>query len=191
MNTAWRILNNKISNLEKQQKQRGGAAQSWDWYENRVYPSIPPSTVINVRGGRMWVSPSFWAESWYNEDASFDLSNTAECFPSYTFTNPNWYLPVGVTKEDGYFDDAGLYLYGPDHPDSDGGGFVEYETATEAENAIDSILNDGYGHGGNPICQLILRNNGNVSLPNQFMPIDQVNRGRSYFYGDIRKIYRF
>ena len=188
---TWGVLDGKISSLEKQQRQRGSAVQSQDWYENRVYPSIPPSTIINVRGGRIWITPSFWAQSWYNEDASFDLSNTSECFPSYTFINPGWYLPVSVAKEDGYFDDVGLYLYGPDRPLSTGGGFVEYGTSTEAEDAIDAILNDGPGHGGIPVCLLILRNNGNVSIPNQFMPIDQVNRGRSYFYGDIRKVYRF
>jgi hypothetical protein len=69
---------------------------------------------------------------------------------------------------------------------------TEYATAQEAEEGMNTGLNDPYGetwYHGYPLCGLIVRNNGNTGIPGAIQAIDRVNRGRSYTWpADCRPI---
>lgn len=201
--SGWIVLEGRLSRIEKKQAQRAGAAQNWDAYQFTAGAICPPTTSIYVRGGRM-VWPASWAEgvSYYLSDETLDFTtpeaSIAYQWP-YSFTNANWYLPVYVviawlgaytTIEDTGYGTPRFRLYGADYYSFYGGGFVEYETSGEAEDAIDGTNPDFYQDHicevGLPICRVILRNNGTVGEPYQFMPVDAVNRGRSYLWGQFR-----
>ena len=62
----------------------------------------------------------------------------------------------------------------------------EFETAAEAEDACREIRGDAAFSYGVAAAGLVLRNNGNTDSPNQYMPVDMVNRGRSYLFGKKR-----
>lgn len=199
----YQVLNKQLRKLEKKQRQQAGSAQNWDAYQFTVSPIAPPSTSIYIRGGRMtW--PASWNEgvSYYLADKTLDLANTdASVGPEwpYSCNNANWYVPIYVCISwyfaYSYIEDTGYgeqtyRLFGADYYGWAGGGFVEYETAAEAEAAIDGtnvdFIQDQMTETGLPICRLILRNDGTTGIPNRWMPIDAVNRGRSYLWGQFR-----
>jgi hypothetical protein len=198
----WGIVEGQLRRLEKKQARRAGNAQNWDAYQFTATPTCPPSTALAVRGGRM-VWPSSWAEgvSYYLADGTLDFAtedaSTGPQWP-YSFSNANWYLPVYViitwygaytTITDGY-GTMQFRLYGADYFSWSGGGFIEYETAAGAEDAINAtnpnFYQDHLCEVGLPVCRVILRNNGITGEPYQFMFIDKVNRGRGYLWGQFR-----
>lgn len=197
---SWSVLDGRLNRLEKQQRQQAGAAQNWDAYQFTVSPTCPPSTSIHVRGGRMTWPPS-WGEgvSYYLSDITLDLTDedaSADAQWPYTCQNAYWYVPIYVTIawfaasariEDTGYGEPRFRFYGAEYYSFTGGGYAEYETSGEAEEAISGtnpdFIQDQLTEVGLPICRLILRNNGTTGLPSQFMPIDMVNRGRSYLWG--------
>lgn len=200
---ATKYLQEHVRQLEKNQRHQAGAAQNWDAYQFTATPTCPPSAAIFVRGGRM-VWPASWAEgvSYYLSDTTLDFTSADAsicCEWPYSFTTANWYLPIYVILswqyayvniEDTGYGTPSFRLYGADYYSYSGGGFVEYETAEDAEAAIDGTNPDFYQDHmtevGLPLCRVILRNSGVVDVPYQFMPVDMVNRGRSYLWGQFR-----
>lgn len=200
MANVWNVLDGRIRRLEKQQEQQAGAAQNWDAYQYRVMPTCPPSTAVYVRGGRYCFNAQSQGFHRWVKDSQFDfVSDTDDVYAywPYTCVNAGWYLPVYLglcwygdydRYTDGYTDNPQFALFGADYLSFTGGGFVEYETTGEAEAAIDAtnadFIQDHIRETTIPLCRLVLR----ISAPgqNQFMPIDMVNRGRSYLWGQFR-----
>lgn len=168
-----------------------------------VHPTCPPSVGLYVRGGRMALPPSMGACMFYVNDGHVDLQTHNQNYWPYTFANPYWYLPLYVTIT-WYYTAWGDPYVNVSDPDVillhgsipgpgfgySGGGYEEFETAAEAEDAIDAqrddVFQDYICELGEPVARLVLRNNGNVMLPSQFQPVDPINRGRSYIWGLFR-----
>jgi len=197
---AMAALDRQVRTLERQQQQRAGTAQNWDAYQFTVSPTCPPSTSVFFRGGRY----SFTAHSTgylrniHNSTFDFveDTDDVYRYWP-YTCVNTDWYVPVYMglcwygdydRYTDGYTDNPQFALFGADYRSWTGGGFVEYETTGEAEEAINgvnpSFYQDHIREATIPLCRLVLR----ISAPgsNQFMSIDAVNRGQGYLWGQFR-----
>lgn len=178
-------------------------------YEFRVIPTCPPSTTVRIQAGKTWRDASYWSVIGYNvEKPAVDIDLATELIVKYqpagaggnvqldlNFTNPYHYKAITL----GYFGDWFFYeQYGSvqyDYKYSWLGSGNELATASEAEDEIDLILNGGYTAytGTGPYSEyqfllwsFVLRNNGTITEPGQIMPIDPVNRGRSYMYRDMR-----
>ena len=180
--SSW--LARRVSILEQDQA-RMAAYEEPDYQWNfQAAVSCPPSTTIHMRGGQVWADPTEWGGlQWYVDSASYDLSDEEVTGYTYTFTNAYYYLPVAVHLRWAGHPDVLL----PDDPpikilDDD-----EQPTAAEAEQIayrnvsewLEILPDLWYG-----FCLgiFIMRNNGNIGEANQFMPIDAVNRDRSYLW---------
>ena len=190
------IADVRISRLEKQQARRSGSVQS-DSQSFTISPTCPPSTSITFRGGlAWWTANAFRPYGYYIPTYTVDLADPSKTSVrvafsayTYTFTNAGWYAPCVIilsraglgTAQDPWPDtvpDDTIYLYGGVASPY----LAEYETAAEAEVALDAIrlqTADGYGILASG---LILRNNGNVAQPNQYENINKVSRGGSYLF---------
>lgn len=185
-------LEYQVRNLERRQQKLVTQNRNMDAYRWLVRASCPPDTRIWLWSGRTR-EPSAGGTgtaAWWVGAQALELSGSGSVVSAashYTFTNAYWYCPVTVVPDELWEDDISLILFGPGVGGGiTGGGLTEYETATEAETALDAFLTDGIASQGPPCCQLILRNNGNTALQDQYMAIDAVNRGRSYLYRDVR-----
>lgn len=199
---SWSVLDGQIRRLERQKRQDAGAVQNADTYQFVVSPTCPPSTSIVFRGG-LWWYPSyyFFSYGYYVPSYTVDLTDVDKVSVrlnysgyTYTFTNAYWYVPCFITLDpyglrgyetwpDTVPDDA-LYLAGTITSSPYMEEFATYREAEDelmATGVIQSAENYGF-----PTCGAILRNNGNITDPNQWMPVDRVNRGRSYLYWDLR-----
>ena len=175
----------------------------------RVSPTCPPSTSLRIFGGQ--ALPDL-ATGWNDYNVQIpalmvDLSNGTIIGSSNNHYNgvelsliaPTplcyWAVILSLHSEWIYFRE----FYGDDPFDDFQylyyGAQTAYTTVDEAEDWIDLLLN-GSGVGEDimqpykwdrmPLYAIILRNNGNTTAPNQFLPIDAINRGRSYLYRDMR-----
>jgi len=199
----WTVLEGRLSQLERNRRRSAGTPDNWDAYQFTAFPTCPPTAALYIRGGRM-VWPASWGEgvSYYLSDATLDFTSEDASLDAqwpYSFTNANWYLPIYVTitwsgasatiDADGYGTPR-FRLYGADYYSYWGGGYTEYETSAEAEDAISgldtSFYQDHLVEVGLPICRVVLRNNGVTGQPYQFLPVQKVNRGQSYLWGLFR-----
>ena len=197
-------LDRQVRDLERQQRKAAGSAVNWDDYEFIACPTCPPSTSITIRGGWNWHPPVWGGYMNINPTMTFDLSDTGITYPDVVIPNAYWYTPVGIGIYYGDFLDPtnNIELIGDYYGDELGGVYIGpvcgfaggcltmYETAGEAEAGLDYCLQDAMAQSQLAICKLILRNNGNTTGYNQWMPIDKVNRGRSYLWGNIKQGYR-
>lgn len=196
-------LDSQLRRLEQQQRQRAGSTSHADSYAFLLSPACPPSTSVRFQGGLAWFPayatyptgfyiPSYTVDLTDPDKVSVRLGRIAY---TYTFTNADWYVPCVVvisqqlwpppvppdTWPDTVPDNA-LYLYG-----GVGSPYMEeFETAAEAEVALREIRGDVAGYYGIAAAGLVLRNNGNTTDSNQYQQVDQVNRGRSYLFGNKR-----
>jgi len=176
MSEIWGILEGQVKRLERQRRRRAGTAQNWDQYRYTLSPSCPPSTTVHVRGG-LWGDLASFGGVGMTPSADFDLSDSASTGRDALFVNADYYVFYWLSVD---YEGDRLYV---------GGGattwWYEFETAAEAEiaamaNDCPQLHNFPPWDYGIPVGCLILRNNGNIVDYNQFLPIDQVNRGRSY-----------
>lgn len=194
----------KIEREIDSSKSRTNTIQDYDF---TVMPTNPPSTAVIVRAGKGWRNATTWAVIGYNVekptttiDFASDvfgqhLTATTSKYLSLSFSSPYYYKAVSI----GYDGDWLFYeQYGSDEYDFKWGyygGETEYATVAEAEAEIDALLNGdkitAYGgpynsNGTNtyqmPLWSFVLRNDGADGI----MPIDRLNRGRSYTYRDMR-----
>ena len=117
---------------------------------------------------------------------SFDLSDSDTMDISIGYDNPYWYKDIIVALDAGWTDYTLVYR-------GSGARGNEYETAVEAEQAAITWLTDDYSSApeyGPQLGILILRNNGTITMDNAIMPIDAVNRGRSYIWKQPRFFYQ-
>ena len=192
MAVSWGgIAGEQVRRLERAQRQQAGAVQNADAYQFIVSPTCPPSTSVVFRGGlAWWAAWNAYPSGYYIPGYTVDLTDSDKAYPSYTFTNAFWYSPRLVVMRSSSFwpppeppatwptdaPDDTLYLYGTG----------EFATVADAEVACRNMRGDTASQSGIVMGGLILRNNGNTTDPNQYQPIDRVNRGRSYLFGGKR-----
>ena len=200
-------LRRPIERLEKQQARSAGFVADQDPYTFSLSATCPPSTRVRFTGGFAWQVLGYVVEyGWYTPGYEVDLTDENKVSVragwrryTYTFTNPYWYAPaLFIVNENveppeppemwpAEIQDYSISLYGtytgmPIPPPY----LEEVETAAEAEDLCRRILGQAAATEGVVCGGIILRNNGNVTLPNQYQPVDPVNRGRSYLFGKKR-----
>jgi len=189
--------------MDKEQKRRAGTVQAGSADSFTLSPTCPPSTSVHFRGGLAWrPAPLVNPAGFFIPEYTVDLTDSDKVSVrlgndnyTYIFSNANWYVPCVFiirgtlwpppeppdTWPDTVPDNA-VCLYG-----GVGAPYMEeFETAAEAEDACRRIRGDAAFSYGVVAAGLVLRNNGNTISPNQYMPVDMVNRGRSYFFGKKR-----
>lgn len=160
-----------------------------------ISPTCPPSTTLNMRGGRIALSAhGGWATGklWYVDARPFDMADVETHNREFTFTNADWYtfahisLYYGSRPDYDWTDDwiywaASYWTYPADYD-------REWPTAALAEQAALDYLAVGAGGWATAFAYgvvlgiLILRNNGDTDYANQFRQIDAINRGNSYIF---------
>lgn len=197
-----------IQRLERQERKSRGQVRDVDYYDFLVSPTCPPSTSIYVRSGRSWNVPLAGGNMSYFPGYLYDLSDPDIWHYTgsrFEFATEYWYIPATLTlMEDslgypggeGLGQDGSLGLYGTD---ADvvwftGGGLEQFETAGEAEAALEAWTTSMLGQEIQVVlCSIVFRNNGTLTLQDVTWPIqeiDRVNRGRSYIYRTAgRKVY--
>lgn len=146
----------------------------------QVAVACPPSTVLYVRGGNVWKGRWIWGGD--VGDGNFIPPESVD------FSDPD-----SIDGYDGNFTNAYYYkgyLLGIDRISDEWfctGDGDEFATGAEAEADIGSVaMLDTPWTEGLPLIAIVLRNNGNVGMDGAVMAIDRVNRGRSYYWKDMR-----
>jgi hypothetical protein len=179
------IFQNRISRLEKQQAIKADSVDEYLSDHFRVAVSCPPDTRVHIRGGNVW-NGSKWVDvggGQYIESYTVDFGD-ADTIDGYTgnFSNADYYIGVIMGRVFGYVPNSHFVTHSGD----------EFATAAEAEADITDVallLNPWYGYnygGGLPLCGVVLKNDGNTGVDGAVLPIDRVNRGRSYYWNDLR-----
>lgn len=152
--------------------------QNWDVGPFMVSASCPPDNRIHIRGGWAWQPGNSYGGIYKSTNLGDEAYVPWDYFTYGRFVSAYWYLPI-VTTYPVSFDRIYAYNIGTI---SAGLAPAEYETAAEAEVAIERWWSDRAWVYGVALPPLILRNNGNTTDEDQFMDIDPVNRGRSYIW---------
>lgn len=158
------------------------------WYELSVTPSCPPDKRLQIRGGTVTASP-YWLWVMNNDfvpDMVCDFENEEETGLALSFSSAEHYLPIILCY---YYYWIQYRTVGADEPPYfDCVVGTEVATSIEAEAQIDAWLN-GYTQWYKetlPLWGVVFKNDGVVGIPSSILPIDSVNRGRSYLYRDAR-----
>lgn len=195
-----------LYNLVRKQEKVAGFVREQDAYSFSLSPTCPPSTTIRFSGGYSWQVYSYLIEyGWHIPSYEVDITDPNKVsvrlgFAGYThtFSHANWYAPClfvvsndlePPTPPDTWpeeIDDYSVYLYGNVAGGTTPPYLVEYETSAQAEDACRQIIGHASAAYGMVCGGIILRNNGNTYAPNEYAPVDMVNRGRSYLFGKKR-----
>ena len=183
IDNSW--LQPRIKRLEEQEARNNSVIQEFASDHFRVAVSCPPDLRLHVRGGNLWAG-SYWVmvgQGSYLADMVCDFTDSDDVngLP-FTFDNPYYYFGATLTiyTQEAMWDSQptfGLFL---------NYAFPEQPTAADAEDKIISHGMLGAWKEEFPLCGVVLRNDGRIGEPNAFMPIDAVNRGRSYYWMDLR-----
>jgi hypothetical protein len=180
-------INKAISQLEKDRARQERQRRTTPYEQFRMGATNPPSTSVTISGG--WGGFIGLGGYWHRPTTALDLADYSVTRRRNTaFANPYWYgfywMAISMT------DLTRVYIGGGADFMAGAGDsqrwFPQYETAVEAEQGAQ----EGYWQlhtyppwdYGPMLGCVILRNNGNTTEANQFMPIDPVNRGRSYIW---------
>lgn len=181
-----RIISNAIRKLDKLQGIRAGVVSNWDSYQFRISPTCPPSTSITFRGGYVWKPPaSVGSYGWHIPSYTVDLADGDKTGRStVSFTTPYAYVEYTILLRvaDGLAPHEEWPETAPDLSIRLLGSSGEHATAKDAEDAMIAREKSAGQYYGIPVVGIIFRNNGNIVEYNQFMPIDKINRGRSYLF---------
>jgi len=177
-----------LRRLEKLQNRQVAEIADDRWYQLLAAPSCPPDRRIHIRSG---VSSLSGRWGWIIGDdfipnviCDFEIEDETQL--ALNFTNANYYLGLILCFAGDWV--AYRAVAGYEEPIFDCVVGTEVATAAEAEAEIDSFLN-GYAqwyYYRLPLYGVVLRNDGQVGVNYAIMPVDQVNRGRSYLYRDAR-----
>lgn len=161
------------------QKQKSRSRLDPDQF--RVAASCPPDKKVRVRGGLMWYSPNGAAApgaGWDIDDQGVDFSGTGFAAAT-TFANANYFKGIVIGLKNGQ--------RGGGTDISIVGAGAEVATAILAEARIESIITSGAPWNADfPLCGVVLKNDGTTATAGSILPIDPVNRGRSYIWRDMR-----
>ena len=175
---------------------RAAAFAEHEWLSAlRVAPTCPPSQLVHVRGGRTYLGGNFskavldaFEERAYTiPDLTADLADPASVTVTVEFSTVNYYqfflleITTPAEAELPEASDWSFYLHGTGDEFATGG---EAEQWLHSEDFQYSEPWDHYADGimGYPLCGVVLRNDGQVDVSGAFLPIDVVNRGRSYLW---------
>lgn len=168
----------------------GGAKEGdWPWYEFRVSASCPPDKRVHMRGGTLWMGPGSWDYTNFGTgniiDAQVaDFEDSSSIGRDVTFATASYYQSY-------------ILLFGGDNPYVTKfvlwGTTSEWATAVEAEQSIMQQMTTEFIYGildweeqpwmmGYPVCGVILRNDSITGAAGAILPIDAINRGRSYIW---------
>jgi hypothetical protein len=152
----------------------------------RVTPTNPPSAVVNMRGGWLYLDGQH-ADVGQAQYISATVCDFAGTIGNYTgiFTNANRYLGVILCLHNNAWTNTAPIFWTISTA-------IERATAVEAEQDITAMFTgttDVYST-WMPLRAVILRNNGIISGSGAVLPIDGVNRGRSYLWRDCRPRHR-
>lgn len=184
------IINSKIKRIERGYEREAGYVSNQTWYDFLVAPSCPPDRRVHIRSGN-----ASREETWggmtilqnYTPSTIADFTSFEDTQLELQFTHAYYYLPtilcyagdwIGRRDEDPAYES----------PVYDCPAGVEVATAAEAEAQIDAWLN-GYTRWcflTFPLHGIVFRNDGQTGTSYAILPIDLVNRGRSYLYRDAR-----
>ena len=172
-----------VYEVRRQAEQEAVGKEYDQWDQFRVQCSCPPDTQIHINGGYMWQGVYGGdGVGWKVARASFDFANDSDTGTEITFSNADYYIGVVATLYLGAYpgEENRLSLHWDES---------EYATAVEAEEAAVAEIYDGsVAFEDFPLAIVILRNNGDTVQANQFLPIEPLNRGRSYFWQDVRPL---
>jgi len=188
MNYA-RVIDVHLRALARQQEKQAAYVESPRWYDFLIAPSCPPDKRLHIRGGYATESYNFGGVVVQATTPAMicDFENEAETDMGLVFINANYYLPIILCYYGEWIAfrtlDPDLYTQVFDNVTG-----TEVATAVEAEAQIDAWMN-GYTEWSYyrfPLRGVVLRNTGATGISYEIMPIDAVNRGRSYLYRDPR-----
>lgn len=167
-------------------------------FELNVICSCPPSTAVRVltgiihenvtyrgwRGGSAQVPENVldFADPAGSKVDGLTLNfSNADYYVGLIFSYYSTYVFYHITGDESLYNDI-IFRYN--------GAETEYATAAEAEEYIDNVMLNGYTElctaSQMPLWAVVLRNNGVTGVDGQVLPVDPVNRGRSYLLHDCR-----
>ena len=180
-----------IGRAVRQQEQQATNVIDPAWYQFKVAPSCPPDKRIHMRGGLIYHDFSAWGindtygYAWQVPSQTINLADNNQVTATIQYDNAGYYLGfvliMTMPIED--LEDVQFQLRSLN---------VESATAAEAEVQLQSDLytydvNPWYY--GYPLCGLILRNDGTTGAGCHILPVDLMNRGRSYIWPqDLRPL---
>jgi len=193
-------LMGRVDRLQRNQQRAGGYVPGADWYNLRVAPTCPPSKQLHMHGGRTnlaWNSTladldDYEQRAYTVPDLVADLADVNSVYVDVTFVNANYYqfyfleLRTPAVLENPSASQWSFYLHGTGD---------EFATAGEAEAWMNSETfqeSSPWDHGSidiasYPLCGLVLKNNGTPGAGCPILPVDYMNRGRSYMWPtDVR-----
>ena len=182
------IMGHRIQTLERQEARKAAHVEEPLSEHFRVAVSCPPDTQIHVRGGNIWEGNYWWTVGlgYYLEGFSIDFSD-ASSITNYdgNFANADYFMGVIIGRA--FYGLCDYLCVGAD---------TEHATAALAEAHIETValatenVWRGDTNDGNlPLIGLVLRNDGRTGVDGAVLPIDRVNRGRSYYWKDLRPRY--
>ena len=187
--SVWDVVGNKIKRAEQEENIRAANVEVSRGYDFSVAPPCPPDKRLYIRGGYVTESRGFDGVV-LQSDTPFmtcDFENEEETGMPLLFDNSFHYLPIILCY---YGDWIAFRTFGETYetPVFDNVIGEEVATPAEAEAQIDAWMN-GYtdwSYYRFPLRAVVLRNNGATGTRYAILPIDTVNRGRSYLYRDAR-----
>lgn len=187
--SAGAIADARIERLIQRQARAAAFEPNSRWYNLMVAPPCPPDKRLYIRNGI--VSPSaqwgFIMQDDFIPDTACDFENQGETQMALNFTNAGYYLGLILCY---YGDWAANQSLGAAYaePIFDNVIGTEVATAAEAEAEVDAFLNGDtqwYNYRV-PLWGIVLKNDGVTGVDYSILPVDIVNRGRSYMYRDAR-----
>jgi len=178
--------------LRKEQEKRKTTVSGASWHEFRIAVSCPPDKQLHMRGGLCYDAPhaadgtSTISRGWTVPSRTADFENESSVGADITFANANYYLGymLGLQLPDDY-----------NQPDAEDWNFAligsgtEFANAADAEEDVLDYIENTFQAWDDamPLCGVILKNNGTTGNGSKILPIDRINRGRSYIWpSDLR-----
>jgi len=187
--SPWNAINARLKRVEQNQAVQSVTVEVQRAYEFTVAPSCPPDKRLHIRGGYATASDGFDGTLLVSTTPSVicDFENQDETDMALQFSNTSWYLPIILCYYGDWIASRTLGV-AYETPIFDNVTGVEVETPAEAEAQIDAWMN-GYTEWSYyrfPLHGVVLRNDGSINTNYAILPIDLVNRSRSYLYRDAR-----
>ena len=178
-----------LDRLVRKQQREDAFESIPEWYEFQVAPSCPPDKRLHIRPGIVQPCQRWGTFVRDNHIPAWicDFENETETQMALSFTNANYYLGIILCY---YGEWLGYRTLGGTYDDIvfDNVVGTEVATAAEAEAELDGFLNgvgDWYYY-RLPLWAVVLKNDGQAGVNHAVLPVDKVNRGRSYMYRDAR-----
>ena len=196
------LLQRRLDALRAKTQRLGGFLAQESWNQFRVAATCPPSTRLHVRGGRFYSGNNptiadiddYEKRAWTVPALVADVGDLDSVGVDVTFANAHYYqffvLELRIPKviEEPTASDWWFYIHTIYNEFATAGEAEAYLMTSEFQNDPDENCcwkHPPYPHTefvAYPLCGLVLRNNGQIGSGCPILPIDPVNRGRSYMW---------